>query len=132
MKSKIASRELHPRTIKFRLEMFLNGDHEKFSTLFSSRLRSKVINLLADKDRMTMNSTMIEITLMSGIAKLEDIVENVGDHPIPKYTSLWMALESLVQGNDLLETVQLLTKTSKIPVLNLIINSQEAGYAWWR
>ena len=88
LKSKIASRELHPHTIKFRLEMFLNGDHEKFSTLFSSRLRSKVINLLADKDRMTINSTMIEITLMSGIAKLEDIDENVGDHPIPKYTSL--------------------------------------------
>jgi hypothetical protein len=76
---------------------------------------SKVVDLTADKNIFAIDEATIEIAFVGGVAELEFVDQDTGDHALPKATSFRVALEGTEDGNDVCATIQGLVEALEVP-----------------
>ena len=123
-----------PDTFKFGGYMLVDDSNELFSSLGGLGGDSKVINLVTDKNKFTINFAMIKVPFMSGGGEVEFIaLKNANNHPFPESTSFRVTLESMVQRDDMCVRVNVSAKVLAMPRMVGIIDLKVALLSqWWQ
>jgi hypothetical protein len=122
-----------PNIFKFGGCMLVDDSDELFSSLGGLKGDSKVINLVTDKNKFTIDFATIKVPFMSGEGEVEFIaLENADNHPFPESISFRMTLENMVQRDDICVRVDVGAKVLAMPRMVGIIDLEVALLSQWQ